>query len=194
MVTVVPPYLSGPFFSLQLRQNVLSGWVSGDSAPGGSLHVTIEDDGAAGHGPHGPVAMDFFEQDADTVAEGVWNGQRVHLVFGEQGLRGTVADKDSGRGADKRDSWCQYVLDHADGPRTFTGVSICAGLPQQTRLDVPPAALSFLRRPELVTLLVVLLSAPPLAVAEGYTPLGPDRVGEDGLRPTEPERGRIGTL
>lgn len=184
MVTVVPPYLSGPFFSLQLRQNVLSGWVSGDTAPGGSLHVTIEDDGAAGHGPHGPVAMDFFEQDADTVAEGVWNGQRVHLVFGEQGLRGTVADKDSGRGADKRGSWCQYVLDHADGPRTFTGVSICAGLPQQTRLDVPPAALSFLRRPELVTLLVVLLSSPPLAVAEGYTPLGPeaDQFGVESVR------------
>jgi len=165
MVTIVPPHLTGPFFSLQLRRNVLTGWVSGDSAPGGSVRVTIEDDGAAGVGPHGPVAMDFFERDADLVAEGVWSGQRVHLSFGDHGLRGTVADDD--RLAPGDDVSCQYLLDRSAGPRTFTGMSTCAGLPQETRLDVPEAALRFLRRPELVTLLVVVLSAPPLTRAEG---------------------------
>jgi hypothetical protein len=41
-------------------------------------------------------------------------------------------------------------------------------MPQDTRLEVPRAAAALLTRPELVTVLVALLSAPPLALAEPF--------------------------
>src|SRR3954452_12175934 len=39
VVSLRPPHLNGPFFQLMLRQHVLTGWIAGDSAPGGALRV-----------------------------------------------------------------------------------------------------------------------------------------------------------
>jgi hypothetical protein len=44
--------------------------------------------------------------------------------------------------------------------------SICAGMPQQTRLEVPAMATKLLSQPELVTVLAAVLSAPPVDTLE----------------------------
>jgi hypothetical protein len=155
------------------------------------LRVRIDADGASGQGPSGQVAMDFSDEPDALVAEGMWNGSRVHLAFSLAGVRGTVADnavpgvrspfeRVAGMparraGADllaqameppARNSSCQYVLDGHDRDGGLTGTSICDGLPMPTRLEVPTAADAMFTRPELVTLLVAVLSAPPLDPAE----------------------------
>src|SRR4051794_6237856 len=76
VVSLQPPYFNGPFFQLTLRQHVLTGWISGDTAPGGALRVRIDADGASGQGPSGQVAMDFSDEPDALVAEGMWNGSR----------------------------------------------------------------------------------------------------------------------
>jgi hypothetical protein len=67
-----------------------------------------------------------------------------------------------------RDSSCQYVLDHREADGGLSGTSICAGMPQQTRLEVPAIADALLTRAELVTVLVAFLSAPPVASSEPF--------------------------
>ena len=191
VVSLQPPYFNGPFFQLTLRQHVLTGWIAGDSAPGGALRVRIDSDGASGQGPFGQVAMDISDEPDALVAEGMWNGSRVHFAFSLEGVRGTVADNAVPGvrspfdhvpgmparlpGADllaqameppARNSSCQYVLDGHDPDGSLVGTSICDGLPMATRLEVPTAAEAMFTRPELVTLLVAVLSAPPLDPAE----------------------------
>jgi hypothetical protein len=191
VMSVRPPYLHGPFFNLVLRQHVLTGWIAGESAPGGAVRVRIDEDGASGQGPLGPVAMDIVDEPDAVVAEGLWNGHRVHLVFSPAGVRGTVAD--NARPAVRspldrvpgmpvrsptsvllarameppaRDSSCEYLLDGRDQSGRMLGTSICQGMPLPTRLEIPAAADALLTRPELVTVLVAVLSAPPLAATD----------------------------
>jgi hypothetical protein len=191
VMTLQPPYLNGPFFTLVLRQHLLTGWISGESAPGGVLRVRIDEESATGHGPLGPVAMDIEQGPDAIVADGLWNGARVHLVFSPEGVRGTVADNarpgirwplepSPGRlmrsrsaafmaqalEPPARNSSCQYLLDGRDPSGRMLGTSICEGMPLPTRLEIPAAADALLTRPELVTVLVALLSAPPLDAAE----------------------------
>jgi len=180
VLSLEPPHLSGPFFELILREHVLTGWVSGETAPGGALRVRIEPDHVAGFGPLGPVAMDIDEQPDLLAVEGLWNGQRCKLAFTPEGMRATVADNARpavrspldrmGIGLQPlaRDSSCQYVLDHRDPDGGLSGTSICAGMPQQTRLEVPAIADALLTRAELVTVLVAFLSAPPVASSEPF--------------------------
>ena len=52
----------------------------------------------------------------------------------------------------------------------LTGGSICSGMPQPTKLEVPRMAQAYLTRPELVTVLVAMLSAPPQSNAEEQGP------------------------
>jgi hypothetical protein len=169
-----PPYLSGRDFSLTFSKKTLFGWVS-PATGGGALRVRIDDDSASGFGPHGPVGMDIVNDDEGTVADGFWDGQRVHLSFAPAGLRGTVADARQARGSavaiDQRDrESCQYLLDRRGSTalpvHQFEGFSICAGLPQRTLLEVPPTVSTLLSRAELVTVLVAMLSAPPLTQSE----------------------------
>jgi hypothetical protein len=199
-ISIRPPNLSGQLFHLQLRNSVLTGAVSGGAAPAGSLRVTIRKDGAEGFGPLGPISLDFETDEAATVAEGTWNGGRVHLVFARESLRGTVttnsffysrsngggvANMESfrnprvtrafGRAADTiepvpQDLSCEYYLDHLSSDGALNGGSICAGMPQQTRLEVPAQAKTWLTHAELVTVLVAVLSAPPVVISEDYGP------------------------
>jgi hypothetical protein len=194
VLSLQPPYLSGPFFTLVLKDHVLGGWVGGESAPPGALHVQIDRDSAAGFGPLGAVAIDFSADDDASVVDGMWNGSRVHFDVDPTRLRGSVADnallssrlsplvtperrralrqpvrRDDDQdplAPEPRDSSCQYVLDARDPDGTFVGTSICAGMPQPTRLAVPSAALGWMTRPELLTVLTALLSAPPVPRSE----------------------------
>jgi hypothetical protein len=172
-LTIHPPYLSGPLFMLTLQHHALTGWVSGESAPAGALRVAIDDDSASGYGPLGPVTMDFEGGDDRDAVQGLWNGRRVHLVIDAGGLRGTVADNSDlprlvspTREPAYRPSSCEYVLDGRGSDGAFVGISICAGMPQPTRLEIPPAATAWLSRPELLTILTAFLSAPPVPPSE----------------------------
>jgi hypothetical protein len=199
VLSLKPPHLTGPLFNMILKDGVLTGTVSGGTSPGGALHISIADDGADGHGPMGPVSMDFITTHDSTIAEGMWNGHRVHLVFKKDSIRGTVADnsdvntrtdRDATRGmasmrnratgqrlpgADAidplpRNSSCEYFLTETSPDGALTGGSICSGMPQPTKLEVPKMAQAYLTRPELVTVLVALLSAPPQSNAEESGP------------------------
>src|SRR5438105_5867395 len=92
VLSLKPPHLIGPQFNLLLKGGVLTGTISSGTAPSGNLHVSIAEDGAEGHGPLGPVSMDFITTEDSTVAEGMWNGHRVHIVFTHNSIKGTVAD------------------------------------------------------------------------------------------------------
>jgi hypothetical protein len=195
VLSIRPPNLTGPQFNMMLKDHVLSGSISGGTAPGGNLHVNIADDGADGHGPLGPVSMDFISSEDSTVADGMWNGHRVHIVFRRESVKGTIADNsdsntkgdpDRGRtfrtrslagGSGQtmldpaaRNSSCEYFLTEVSSDGALTGGSICSGMPQPTRLEVPKIANSFLTRPELVTVLVAVLSAPPVVASEELGP------------------------
>jgi hypothetical protein len=199
VLTIRPPHLSGPQFHLLLKNSVLTGAISGGTAPAGTLRVNIKPDGAEGFGPLGPVSLDFFSDESTTTAEGTWNGGRVHLVFSRDSLKGTVASNSFfyskthaagtsgmesfrnprlrafGRSADHIDPLpsdvsCEYYLDQLTADGALNGGSTCAGMPQQTRLEVPRIAQAWMTRAELVTVLVAVLSSPPLVVAEDYGP------------------------
>jgi hypothetical protein len=192
------PYLSGPHFNLALRDHVLVGWIAGETGPGGTMRVRIERDGASGYGPHGAVALHYDDHFDELVAAGVWNGQRLKVAFSSLGIHGVVANNsrpairspldpvpglprsrlqrllaDNPLEPAARDSSCQYLLDHKDRDGALLGTSICAGLPQPTRLEIPPTAAALLDRSELITVLIAMLSAPPVASAE-RAPLGLD--------------------
>ena len=198
VLTIRPPHLNGQLFHLLLKNSVLTGAVSGGTAPGGVMRVSIKDDGAEGYGPLGPVSLDYTSDEISTTAEGTWNGGRVHLVFTQDSLKGTVATNSfffskSNPGSEGSmemrrrggafgnaaadsfdplpiDMSCEYVLDQVGTDGGLNGNSICAGMPQPTRLEVPKIAQAWLTRSELVTVLVAVLSSPPIAVAEQYGP------------------------
>jgi hypothetical protein len=172
-LTMRPPHLSGRDFSLTLRNKILFGWVSPAGAGGGgALRVHVDADGAEGVGPHGSIGMDIVTDEAATVADGLWDGQRVHMSFALDGVNGTVADVRETRARGPRvgqlgaSGSCQYVLDRQTPEGALEGFSICAGMPQRTRLEVPGVATALLSRSELVTVLLTMLSTPPLASAE----------------------------
>ena len=197
VLSIRPPHLSGQMFHLMLKNSVLTGAVSGGTAPAGTLRVNITKDGAEGFGPLGPVSLDFFVEEASTTVEGTWNGGRVHLVFARDSLRGTVASNSffysksnsagmagseafrnprlRGRAADMIDPLpsdvsCEYYLDSLSSDGALNGGSTCAGMPQQTRLEVPSVAKAWMTHSELVTVLVAVLSAPPIVIAEDFGP------------------------
>jgi hypothetical protein len=199
VLSIRPPHLSGQLFHLQLKNSVLTGAISGGSAPAGTLRVNIRKNGAEGFGPLGPIALDFETDEGSTVAEGTWNGGRVHLVFARESLKGTVTTNSFfysrsngggvtggegfrstrlrafGRNADSveplpQDLSCEYYLDQLGSDGALNGGSTCAGMPQQTRLEVPVLARTWLTHAELVTILVAVLSAPPVVIAEDYGP------------------------
>jgi hypothetical protein len=199
VLTIRPPHLSGPLFHLMLKNGVLTGAVSGGDAPAGTLRVNIKKDGAEGFGPLGPVSLDYDMDEVKTEVEGTWNGGRVHLVFAKDSLKGTVAANSFfysktnaaglagmesfraprtrvfGRAADQIDPLpadlsCEYYLDQLTSDGALNGGSTCAGMPQQTRLEVPAMAKAWMTHPELVTVLVAVLSAPPVVQAEEYGP------------------------
>jgi hypothetical protein len=202
LLEVRPPYLSGPLFTLVLKDHFLVGWIAGESAPAGALRVEIDDQSASGYGPFGHVEMDFRSTDDGASAEGLWNGRRVQVTLTSAGLRGTVADnsdapllsspiltaerrrslglppaRDPGLdglaqlGPAFRNSSCEYALDARAPDGALVGTSICSGMPQPTRLEIPPAAAAWLSGPELLTVLTAVLSAPPVPPSEAGAPI-----------------------
>jgi hypothetical protein len=101
----------------------------------------------------GTIEVDIFDgKEGGLEISGLWCGKRVHIEVTSEFLRGTIA----GPGH----SQCQYVLDRTEretGARL--GTSICYGMPQETRLEVPAVLGQVLRRGEMVAVLLVVLSS-----------------------------------
>src|SRR5688572_28397230 len=106
----------------------------------------------------GRVALDFHETNGIVEVSGVWNDDRVHFQITPESLRGTITGAILGQ--------CQYVLDRtlADGARA--GISICSGMPQETRLEVPPVIDKWLTFGERLAAILVVLSSPPISSSD----------------------------
>jgi len=175
---VRPPYAIGPRVNLHFYKQ---GQVSGNIESGamvdprgrmdarmGAVKLTINEEGIQGSGPYGAVAVDVEEGPETLTFEGTWNDSRVSFKITNESFNGTIPIRRFGRTDTVGGiTSCQYVLDHTmpDGARE--GTSICAGLPEQTRLEIPRKVHAFLTRKELVVVLLALLSTPPSTSMEG---------------------------
>jgi hypothetical protein len=151
-IKVRPPYVMGPTASLRLSK----GSFVGISATGELVRIDVKPDGALGRGP-GRVDVDFGREGEAFVIEGVWNDARVHFRISDSSFRGTLR---------ATTGFCQYTLDETlvDGARR--GFSICAGLPEETRLEIPASVQKWLTSGELAVVMLELLTAPPTTSLE----------------------------
>jgi hypothetical protein len=157
--TVKPPYVIGPRLNLHLNHSVFGGAI--DGMP---VNLRVESDGISGNGPRGPVSIDIVADKEKLVIEGTWNGLRAHFEVTDQAFKGSLAVY---RGREVgSEIYCQYVLDKVEADGARSGTSICSGLPEQTRLEVPAQVQKWLTRQELVVVLLALLSSPPITQLE----------------------------
>jgi hypothetical protein len=158
-LTVKPPYVIGPRVTLHLTKDVFTG-----SIDGMPVNLKVEPDGIEGRGPSGQVSIDIDDSADKLVIEGSWNGQRAHFEITTDTLKGSLAIR-RGRTLSSA-SYCQYVLDRVEADGSRAGTSICGGLPEETRLEVPRPVVGWLTRSELVVVLLALLSSPPFTSME----------------------------
>jgi hypothetical protein len=156
---VRPPYVIGPRVNLHLKKDAFTGTI--ETFP---VNLKIEPGVIRGTGPFGAVSIDIDEETDKTVIEGSWNGQHIHFEITANTMKGSLPVY-AGRSLTAA-FYCQYVLDRVDGEGVRLGTSICNGLPEETRLEVPRAVLGWLTRQELVVVLLALLSSPPFTSLE----------------------------
>ena len=151
-IKVRPPYVIGPTASLKLSRGTFTGM----SASGELVRIDVDHRGALGRGP-GQVDVDFDTVADEFIIDGVWNSGRVHFRITSDSFRGNLQATNGN---------CQYVLDEIlrDGARH--GFSICSGLPEETRLEIPMPIQAWLTPSELAVVLLELLSAPPITSLE----------------------------
>jgi hypothetical protein len=151
-IKVRPPYVIGPTASLELKKGTFSGM----SSNGELVRINVDREGALGSGP-GRVDMDFASGVDEFIIDGVWNNSRVHFRITSDSFRGSLQTTGG---------YCQYVLDELlhDGARH--GFSICSGLPEETRLEIPMPIQAWLTPSELAVVLLELLSDPPTTALE----------------------------
>jgi hypothetical protein len=161
---VRPPRVTGPNAMLELKRGRLVGTFQ--NRP---ISVDIKPDGLSGQiagggaGEAGTVEVDITGGPDDLEVAGLWLGQRVHLTITPESLRGTISGPAAGH--------CQFVLDRVDKTGGRAGTSICWGLPEPTVLDLPAALPQVLERAQIVALVLVLLSSPPITHGEAARPL-----------------------
>jgi hypothetical protein len=158
-LSVKPPYVIGPRVTLHLTKEVFTGSIDGEP-----VNLKVEADGIEGRGPSGNVSIDIEDSADKLVIEGSWNGQRAHFEITADTLKGSLAIRS--RRTLATASYCQYVLDRVGPDGSRLGTSICGGLPEETRLEVPAPVVGWLTRPELVVVLLALLSSPPFTSLE----------------------------
>jgi hypothetical protein len=181
-VKVRPPYAIGPRVNLhfykkgQVSGNIDSGGGMPNGRIAGAVSLTIDEEGIQGSGPYGAVAVDVEEGPETLTFEGTWNDSRVTFKITNDSFKGTIPIRRFGREDGRRPfpldtiagvTSCQYVLDHTTPDGAREGTSICNGLPEQTRLEIPRQVHAFLTRKELVVVLLALLSTPPSTSLEG---------------------------
>ena len=157
--TVQLPYIKGRAANLKLEDGRLRGLLGSRT-----MDVKIEDDGASGFGPGGPVALTVSREGDETRVDGLWNGGPVNLRIDGSKLKGSVVVFQGVIGSDEVS--CGYNLEKVDVRGALSGTSTCAGMPQQTRLEVTGPTATVLKPNELIVLLVAALSAPPVSPNE----------------------------
>ena len=145
-------FLDGGAVRLDAKADEVTGSVGG----GMESRTGIGEDRRAEIDPRntgGRVQIDIEEYDGKLDIGGTWNDDRVHIEITPETLKGTIRGRALGQ--------CQYVLDKIDTDGVRSGTSICAGLPEQTRLEFPKAVENWLTRGEAVVVLLSLLSSAP---------------------------------
>jgi hypothetical protein len=157
---VRPPLVVGPRVTLEIKQKMVSG-----SIDGRAVRLQIEEDGVKGTGPSGSVAVDISGSPDQMLIEGTWNGGRVHFDITADSFKGSLPIFQARTLSSVY--YCQYVLDRTDKDGARIGTSICEGMPEETRLEVPRQVQGWLTRQELAVVLLALLSSPPFTRFEG---------------------------
>lgn len=156
--TVKPPHIIGPNGNLKMHKGELNG-----SLQGRPLFVKVEKDGAHGTGPFGNVAIEIADGTDKLEVSGTWSGARVFFRITPESMRGTIPV--FAGGVIGNTQTCQYVLDRVEPDGSRTGVSTCAGLPERTRLEIPPSIQGWLTRSELMVVILSLLAVAPTDVS-----------------------------
>jgi hypothetical protein len=113
------------------------------------------------------VAVNIDSDPDKLVLDGMWNGTHTHFDITAGSLKGSLAVFSGRRFSSS--FYCQYTLDRVDpqdGARL--GISICGGLPEDTRLEIPRPITSMLKREELVVVVLTLLSSPAFTTLETH--------------------------
>ncbi|MDX2020845.1 MAG: hypothetical protein SF187_11435 [Deltaproteobacteria bacterium] len=164
-LTVKPPYVIGARTNLSLKNSVFSG-----SIEGRPVKLYVEKDGIHGQGPFGNVNVVIYDGPDSMTIEGTWNDYRVHFKVTAESFRGVIAVWNDNAGLIRNSETCQYVLDKVDQDGSRMGSSICFGMPEDTRIEVPGPVQDWLTRQELTVVLLALLSSPPTTVQERRGP------------------------
>lgn len=164
-LTVKPPLVIGPRTNLSLRGSTFSGNIDGRP-----VKLYVDKGSIHGQGPYGNVNVEIYDGPDSMTIEGSWNDSRVHFKITAESFRGTIAVWNDNGGLLRNQQSCQYVLDKVDQDGSRMGVSTCTGLPEDTRIEVPAAVQDWLTRPELMVVLLALLSSPPTTVHESQWP------------------------
>ena len=182
-VKVRPPYAIGPRVNLHFSHGRVTGHIDSDvsidnrfgslNAPPtldnriGGVNLTITEEGIQGEGPYGAVAIDVYDTEDGVAFDGTWNGARVNFKFTADAMKGSIPIRRFGRADSVGNvTTCQYVLDRVAPDGAREGTSICSGLPEPTRLEVPRQVEAWLTRKEMVVVLLALLSTPPQTTLE----------------------------
>ena len=160
-LTVKPPYVIGPRATMQIKGNVASG-----NLDGRALKLNIGRDGIHGQGPYGNVNVEIYDTQGALTIEGTWNDSRVHFKVTGESLRGTIPVWNDNSSPIRTSQNCQYVLDKVAPDGSRMGSSICNGMPENTRIEMPAQVQDLLTRAELTVVLLALLSTPPSTYQE----------------------------
>jgi hypothetical protein len=150
------PMLTGPGTSLVAEPDRLSGFVED-----GRYEVAIANGRAEGRGPRGQVALDLIARgEHELQVKGLWNGEKVDLLFSDHGIRGRLVHHVSG-GAKAVQS-CRIGVDERKGPLVLGPVE-CLGQPVPLFYTIQPAPVLHMHEPGVALLLLGYFSAAPSA-------------------------------
>lgn len=153
------PRIVGSTAELRLEDGVLRGLMASRG-----MDVTIRPGQATGHGPTGPVNVTITEEQDRIEVHGLWNGSPAHLTMSPSLVRASVVVGRGRTGANELS--CGYQLDRLEPSGALVGSSACAGMPQETRLEVDTPLRAQLAPRELAVFLLAALAAPPLSPNE----------------------------
>ncbi len=154
LILTPEPRLLGAGTDLVATPGRLAGYVQD-----GRYDVAITADRAVGRGPRGDVALELIARGEHALAvKGLWNGEKVDLLFSDAGITGRMVHHVSG-GAREVQS-CRVAVDQRKGPLVLGEVR-CLGQQVPLAYVVEPAPLMHMHRSEVALLLLTYFSSAP---------------------------------
>jgi len=154
--------LTGPRMNVRLKEAQVTGFIDGQG-----FSLDLDEQGLGGVGTSGNIAADVESVPGAVGISGTWNGSRVRLVADQKKIDGTVPIL-GGRGDNTFVNVlnCQYQLERSETePNVYEGVSVCQGLPEQTRIELDPRFWRLEPR-KAAAIILLLLQAPPRSYSE----------------------------